>query len=250
MGGDIMAIESAVLPHFAGLLPLTVPNYQFFGQPVGAYPWQFVGYRFLPGKTSESIVWTPHQRQAAAPILGNFLRELHSIPVSLDLAKVLPPDLIDRTRKEALLARIDKYHSQIHEGYPENGEWTDHLRDLAHDISDGIQVEPQLTIVHGDLYPRHILANKQRQIVGVIDWGDVHYGHPFLDLSIDYTFLESKERSEFWQAYELPISDASKVMARLKSINYAFSLHLYGRHTNDQHLLNLCDQIADRVSAN
>lgn len=248
MGGDIMTIESAVLPQIASNLPLLVPDFQFFGQPSEDYAWQFVGYLFLPGSTAERLSWTSAQRLSAAPAIGAFLRALHTLEISDDLSKILPLDLIDRTRKEALLTRIEKYGGQIKCDHPEKLEWVNQMVQIATEISRDIIVEPKLTIVHGDLYPRHLLANDDREIVAIIDWGDVHLGHPFLDLSIAYTFLDATERPAFWAAYGLPVTNEMKVMARLKAINYAFALYLYGRHTHDHDLLNMCDQIACRVT--
>ncbi len=123
------------------------------------------------------------------------------------------------------------------------------MHDLAHEIGLDENVVPLLSLVHGDLYPRHILADDQKRVTGIIDWGDVHLGHPFLDLSIAYTFLESGEHDAFWTAYELPVSNDMKKMARLKAINYALSLYLYGKHTKDHQLLAMCDLMAARSAS-
>lgn len=247
LGGDIMTIECAVLPKIAPFMNIGVPDFQYFGQPKGDYQWQFVGYPFLVGLTSENLSWTADERTKAATALGRFLNGLHKIPISPELQQVLPPDLIDRTRPVALLKRIEKFSGQIQEAFPDRIRWAKNLHDLGHEIGQGVNVEPMFSVVHGDLYPRHILADDLKQITGIIDWGDVHLGHPFLDISIAYTFLEASERDEFWSAYQLPVSLDMKAMARLKAINYALILFLYGHHTQDEKLIVLSDLIANRV---
>jgi aminoglycoside phosphotransferase (APT) family kinase protein len=249
MGGEIMEIECAVLPKIASQLSLPVPDFQYFGERSDDYIWKYVGYPFIHGTTSENLIWTTEERSNAASVLGKFLNGLHGIPVTDDLKTALPPDLIDRADRDAILRRIDKYLPQIQEAYPERMAWASELRDLAHSISKYVKAEAHLCVVHGDLYPRHVLANEQKQVAGIIDWGDVHFGHPFLDLSIAYTFLEPMERSAFWSAYGLPVAEEEKIMARLKAINYALALYLYGRHSSDRNLLALCDQIAIRATS-
>lgn len=247
VGGEIMATECSVLPKIAPFLSLPVPNFTYFGKPNGDYPWPFVGYPFLKGRTSEQFSWSKENRIRAASILGKFLRELHQIPVSHELTEVLPQDLIDRSSREANLRRIANYASQIQESYPERNRWVENLQEQATSFSKDIDVEPLLCIVHGDLYPRHILANEAKDVVGIIDWGDVHLGHPLVDLSIAYTLLDGGERDIFWESYGLPVSKGMRAMAKIKAINYALALYLYGRYSDDHNLLKTCDLISQRV---
>ncbi|RDV36731.1 GTPase HflX [Bradymonadaceae bacterium TMQ3] len=41
--------------------------------------------------------------------------------------------------------------------------------------------EPKL--VHGDLHPGHLLLDERGQVIGIIDWSEVHRGDPAIDLS-------------------------------------------------------------------
>ena len=146
------------------------------------------------------------------------------------------------------LKRIEKFSGHVKEEFAGRSEWAQNLYDLGQSLAMDVNVEPLFAVVHGDLYPRHILADDQKRVTGIIDWGDVHLGHPFLDLSIAYTFLESDERETFWAAYELPVSDDMKKMARLKAVNYALVLFLYGHHAQDEKLIALSDLMANRVT--
>lgn len=38
--------------------------------------------------------------------------------------------------------------------------------------------------------------------MGIIDWGDVHIGHPATDLAIAFTFIPPKARTEFQTIYK------------------------------------------------
>ena len=89
--------------------------------------------------------------------------------------------------------------------------------------------------VHGDLYARHLLADEVKNLVGVIDWGDLHLGDAALDLSIAWSFLHAEARTEFAAAYGV-IGEASWNRARFRALNYGIILMLYGRDINDPHL--------------
>jgi Ser/Thr protein kinase RdoA (MazF antagonist) len=56
----------------------------------------------------------------------------------------------------------------------------------------------RLTIVHGDLYARHVLVDERGALSGVIDWGDIHLGDPAIDLAIAHLVLRpgSSPRTE------------------------------------------------------
>jgi aminoglycoside phosphotransferase (APT) family kinase protein len=45
--------------------------------------------------------------------------------------------------------------------------------------------------LHGDLYHRHVIVDKNILPVGLIDWGDVHIGNPGIDLAIGMIFTKS-----------------------------------------------------------
>ena len=247
LGGEIMAIECAVLPKIDHQMSMPVPSFQYFGQPDGDYSWKFVGYQLLEGTTSENLNWTTQERIQAATKLGDFLKQLHTIPISPEIQSLLPTDQLDRSSGAANLRRVTKYHGQTVEEYPDRRHWADRLLAIATDLATS-KAGTKLTICHGDLYPRHVLANETKHVIGVIDWGDINIGQPLMDLSIAYTFLDLSERGEFWSAYGQEVSAEDMALARLKALNYALALFLYGRHSNDDRLLLMVDQIADRVT--
>ena len=47
------------------------------------------------------------------------------------------------------------------------------------------------SFVHGDLYSRHIIVDPVSLLpTGVIDWGDIHIGHPAIDLASGMVLTE------------------------------------------------------------
>ncbi|MBV9270292.1 MAG: phosphotransferase, partial [Candidatus Eremiobacteraeota bacterium] len=56
-------------------------------------------------------------------------------------------------------------------------------------------------IVHGDLYARHILVDDKRRLNGIIDWGDVHFGNPAVDLAVAFYVLAPNDIEPFYDAY-------------------------------------------------
>ncbi len=92
-------------------------------------------------------------------------------------------------------------------------------------------------IVHGDLYARHILLDDSASISGVIDWGDVHFGHPANDLMAAHTMLPSDAHAEFIDAYG-GIDEATWLLAKYRAIYHSALVAHYGMNIEDAALVN------------
>jgi aminoglycoside phosphotransferase (APT) family kinase protein len=92
------------------------------------------------------------------------------------------------------------------------------------------------TLVHGDLYSRHLLVAEDNQLAGVIDWGDIHLGDPALDLAIAHTFLPPAARDKFCRAYGR-IDDAAWHLARLRGLWHTLMVLVYGHDVGDADLV-------------
>lgn len=247
MGGEILLNEMAALPLLQNRLTLSIPRFDYLGGPTKAYPYCFVGYEALPGTTSDRLTWTAKMRLQAIEPIAHFLRSLHEIPVTDEFSLNLPAKPHDRSGVDWFLNRIDARRDAVIALHPKRRSWAERLYQLARAIAEGCRGEGTLAIIHGDLYPRHLLAGDDAQIMGVIDWGDVQIAHPGLDLSIAYTFFDVEEREAFWTAYGLPVSEESMALARLKAILYALALFAYGADVEDPYLVDLGEAIAKRV---
>lgn len=93
------------------------------------------------------------------------------------------------------------------------------------------------TLVHGDLYARHLLVDEARRVCGVIDWGDVHLGDPAIDLGIVHGFLPPETHATFRHAYG-PVDDDTWRIARFKALHSAVMVLVYGHDTGDDDLLD------------
>ena len=88
-------------------------------------------------------------------------------------------------------------------------------------------------LVHGDLYARHLLVDDDQSLCGVIDWGDVHLGHPGIDLSLAFAFLPARARAPFFEAYGGVPEGAVLRLARLRALFSLATLLIYGTETGD-----------------
>ena len=161
--------EIEFMPTIAERLSLPVPNPKFHGTPGEGYPWRFAGYDVLAGVTSCSRTLTLEERRKLAEDLAQFLRTLHAIDVE-QLEKELPADQI---------GRLDPLRLKVEEE-PLTGPHC---------------------VVHGDLYARHLLLDEENRLCGVIDWGDLHFGHPAVDLSVVHMMVPPRDHGVFLDAY-------------------------------------------------
>ena len=229
MAVPFIAREVHVLPALAPRLPLPVPVPRWAGAPTDRFRWPFAGYRRLPGRTTDAAVLSSAERRAAAPVLAEFLRALHAIPLDgLDL----PGDELARTdfvrRGPLLLERL--------QGLEEAGLIADQRPWERLFEVDFPGPPPHAVPVHGDLYERHVLVDDANRISGVIDWGDVHAGDPALDLSFLYRFFPADQRDGFLRVYG-PVDARTAGLARLRAAFHAITVAFFAHSTGDEPLL-------------
>lgn len=99
----------------------------------------------------------------------------------------------------------------------------------------------QRTLVHGDLYGRHLLVDERGQLSGVIDWGDVHMGDAALDLALAFSFLPPEAHAEFRAAYGGP-HEGCWARARFRAVHHSAVLLAAGAASGDLPLLRLSAQ--------
>lgn len=196
-----MANEITLLPYLFEHLSFPLPNLTMIGQPTATYPFQFAGYEILAGE-----LLTEHQTPLAedpefASILGAWLKELHALPILSTHKKLIQGehdwrlDVSYRTRH--MLETITQYRQYfIDAGFePEILiRKIDFFQDLKVDKS-------RECYVHGDLYAKHILVKENGLPAGLIDWGDIHIGHPATDLSIGIMIFNETSLKCFLNAY-------------------------------------------------
>jgi aminoglycoside phosphotransferase (APT) family kinase protein len=91
--------ELAVLPQLESTLPLAIPAPVFSGRPTDAYPWPFLGSRYLPGSELGSAELNEDAEVTLAGTLGHCLSVLYSSEVARMVSGLyaLPVDPNSRT---------------------------------------------------------------------------------------------------------------------------------------------------------
>ena len=235
LGAELVEHETKAVPALASRLPIPIPDFRFFGHPTDSFPYSFVGYPLLPGETADRSTWTNSARSRAVPRLAKFLNALHTIPIDEPPFRDLPDDQLHRKDPAALLKRIETRAETLVGKLP--GIDRGGIIDWARKVAANVVPTKKISVVHGDLYPRHILADANLNVTAIIDWGDAHRGHPAIDLSIAYSFVQPNARDIFFAEYGLPFADSDLLLAQLRATMYGFALAAYGVDVNDEHIL-------------
>ena len=225
----LIECEIAVLPLLAPHLPLAISAPLFRGAPSLDFPWAFAGYERIEGTTACALDLDAAARDGLAVPLARFLRELHGRDTAPLVAAGLPPDELGRldAGKRLRLARerLPTLEAANIQGARTAVAW------LAANPPEPLD-ERRRTVVHGDLYARHVLLDGGRKPVGIIDWGDVHLGDPALDLAIAHLLLPPTAYPAFRAAYG-PIDERTWRAARYRALYHAILEVDYGIREND-----------------
>jgi len=259
LGADLIQNEAILLPKIQPRLPIAIPQVLFHGQSTDEFQWSFLGYRYLPGTTACRANLTNEERNQIAPVLGIFLSTLHQISEpealslgaiqdaigQLDLQKRIPATLeyLEKVRELGLFQNLEPLHAVV--------EQTRNLTDR--------QTSSRLkTLLHGDLYIRHLMVDSNRKLSGVIDWGDIHVGDPALDLQIVFFVLPKEAHPLFFKGYG-PISEETWLLARFRALYSSLVSTVYAHSIGDldlfregriglTHLVELSDlKVADSL---
>jgi aminoglycoside phosphotransferase (APT) family kinase protein len=247
---DLLETERRVLPALAPRLPLPIPVPTLAGRrdDDNAWPWPFLGYERLPGRSAcGARIDAGARRRAAAP-LGAFLRALHAFPVD-EAARLGAPG--DRLGRADAPERLRQTRERLAEARARGlgGGALQPAHDRVCDEVEAVLLAPGApgggapgplagpALVHGDLYARHLLVDAAGALCGVIDWGDVHLGHRAQDLGIAFMFLPPEARADFFAAYGAAPDAITQARARLRALFLLVSLLFYGDAIGDGDLL-------------
>ena len=223
--------ENSVLPLIANSVSLAVPVPIYQGVAAGDYPWPFAGYRMLVGETADRLALSDAQRTMNVSTIAKFLRQLHNIELNPLYDAGIPHDVVGRLDLGVRVPQTIEYLEKITQSH--NFDVTS----LRHEVEQmtTFVVSNERCLVHGDLYAKHIIIDKQAKVSGIIDWGDIHISHPAVDLMIVYSFFPPQARQHFFTIYA-EIDDATKTLARFLAIYLSSVLIVYGHNVNNEHL--------------
>src|SRR5262249_32204511 len=150
--------ETRLLAAVAPTVPLPIPVPEYIGSPSSSYPWPFAGYRRLEGRTACTAGLSEQDRAALAEPPARLVRALHSFPVPEGSDRGAPGDELGRVD---LSMRIPKARARLGElvelGLLEPSAAA-RLEGLLGRMQ-GTSVAPDVVLLHGDLYARHVLVD-------------------------------------------------------------------------------------------
>ncbi|SFJ80528.1 phosphotransferase [Thermoflavimicrobium dichotomicum] len=233
LGAQILAVENRFLPLLVSKLSITIPEPLFFGKPSTDYPWIFTGYRFVPGELPRNV--SLGQRISSASILAKFLQTLHELPISIAQKYRVPFDRYGRLNIPKRKQQLQQYLQQLKSvSFPLRYH---QIENIMNTVPTNPPMAP-LTVVHGDLHCKNILVDSSGTICGIIDWGDVHIGHPAVDLSIVYSFLPPEGRKQFFAIYG-NVPEETQRVAQFIAIYVAVVLLSYGYDYQDEAVMKI-----------
>ena len=237
LGVDLIQNEAVLLPKIQPRLPLPIPHVLFQGQPSEQYPWPFLGYRYLTGVTACKAHLNSEERHQLAPVLGKFLKSLHEISDSEATASGAIPDTLGRLDLEKRIpATLDYLNQAKALGLVENLDPYLSIVEQTRSLKGKPLSSRPKSLVHGDLYIRHLMIDSNRTLCGVIDWGDIHVGDPALDLQVVFTVLPKETHPAFFAAYGT-VSNETWLLARLRGLFSTCVTTVYANSIGDQDLL-------------
>ncbi|MDF2549267.1 MAG: aminoglycoside phosphotransferase [Chlamydiales bacterium] len=226
----LLEAEATFLPKIAAHLPLPIPIPKWMGAPSSLFPWPFIGYQKLKGATACSIALLEDERVLLAKPLALFLKALHALPLKL-FAGCDPKteENLDRINGKELTLKIAGLFQELFDlRLPFNPKGLERV--IA--SSQNFRPPQAQSLVHGDLYVRHLLLDAQKALCGVIDWGDTHIGDPAIDLAVAHSVLPKRAHFQFREAYG-EIDESTWNLARLRAIFSSTYLVLFGHNIGD-----------------
>lgn len=200
-GIECLENEILLLPFLALHLSSSFSNPTFIGKASHLYPFPFAGYPKLKGNPLYEIGFPFIKKTSFARTLGSWLRELHSIKVNDKHIKLIKGDQTWRLNVKQRLSFCQEKIKQYEQYFSTSQLDTSLLSKTIKKLSKFNFTKKKLCYLHGDLYSSHILVDNELNLTGLIDWGDVHIGHPGIDLIIIFNMLDDKVHKDFLQEY-------------------------------------------------
>jgi aminoglycoside phosphotransferase (APT) family kinase protein len=212
---DGVGRELRVLPALAPLLPLPIPQPVFVGRPTSEFPWPFFGGPVVPGRELAEANLSDDARASLARPLGRFLRALHVAEIAVEL----PVDPISRADMRIRVPRARERLAEL--AYAD--QRAEEILAAAYELPPS----ERRALVHGDLHLRHVFVDAGR-LSGVIDWGDVCWSDPAVDLVLVWCALPPAARAAFFEEYG-PVGEEGLLRARVLSLFLCAVLALHAR---------------------
>jgi len=176
-------------------LSIAVPDWKIASSSLIAYPLLENNPVVTFDAETYDVHWNiDHQDSIFIPSLASVLVDLHRIPEQEAKAlglKVCTPGML----REEVLNNVEIVKSELGIGKALENRWRSWL--------DNDRLWPEFTtFIHGDLYAGHILAAKNGEISGIIDWSEGQIGDPSMDFSGHIAVFGEESLKELISIYE------------------------------------------------
>ncbi|MDP1604908.1 MAG: phosphotransferase [Legionella sp.] len=183
--------EIALLPYIASQVSFPLSSPKWIGKPTDLYPYPFAGYPMIPGKPVSDTTPSLIADTEFAIKLASWLGELHSLPVKEEHLSLIKGDQRWRYDVNHRVLQCTEKLIQYENYFLQSGFDKAILLEIIALLPSLVFQENKKSYLHADLYSRHVVVNPQTFTPsGLIDWGDMHIGHPGIDLAVGMIFTE------------------------------------------------------------
>lgn len=237
MGVDCIKNEISILPYIKTKVSFPFSYPQYIGKETEKYRSPFAGYKMLEGiplcDTNAELV----NDVSFAKNLALWLKELHLVPALKNHIHELKGDQSWRYDNQGKLEKSKSRILQYEQYFIDSGLNKNDLFEAIKKLSklnkyDHIETT---SYIHGDLYSRHLLVDKNKNLSGIIDWGDIHIGNPGSDLSIGYMILSDKALKTFFDNYGV-VTDEMKYIGIVRALCHSITLLPYCYEKKEENL--------------
>jgi len=232
-GAECLQNEIRILPEIAERLPVRVSAPRWIGNPTREFAWPFAGYRLVAGRSVCDVDLPDSAAPEFGRALARFLQALHSISEE-DAREFDAP--ADEWRRLDVPHRCEFARERLQQAQslgliPDAGAWLSRLDEFDAPLPT---LAPR-SLVHGDLYSKHVLVDDDFQLAGIIDWGDVHFGQPAVDLAAFWNVVPAAGRAAFLDEYG-PVDRTTWRLAELRAIYHSVTVLLFANEIADEPL--------------
>lgn len=223
--------------------PLSAP--EWIGKPSPLYPYPYAGYKILSGKAlSDQEPQLIHDKQFAKTI-AHWLKELHQIPIKPAYIETMEGEYEWKVNVEHRTHLCKVNIAQYEKFYVDAGLDLKCLLQIISHLEKWNFLPQKRCFVHGDLYSRHIIVNEKMQPTGIIDWGDIHIGHPGIDLAVGMIFTQETFHT-FLASYG-EIDEETYRITLFHSFCHSMSFLPYAFEQNKNNLMKWATIVLQRV---
>ena len=231
--------EKWVLKLIAQDVSLKIPYPKYSSNGTSSYPHPFYGHKEIKGRTGCSVSLSLNEYKEAASQLAFFLKTLHTITIeNLKRGTASLKPVFDRMDAR-LMFRIFEERFKSIECLYDLSSYKSKIEKILENSSSYKKSSEQLSFVHGDLYSRHLIFNKENKLSGVIDWGDCCLSDHVVDLAVLFQYFPQEVHEDFFQIYG-GISQVAYDYARFLGLFYGTTLLWYAHDRKDLNLIKSC----------